>query len=347
MRHHRARPLHVLVLAPVAAMLAGVLGPAPHAFAAAPTPPRPIVIAVDPGFGGRPTAAHPDVPFDPGATGTNGILEKDVDLDVGLRLAALLRADLVDVVMTRSSDVYVSDARRLQLSTSHHASLVVGVRAGSSADQMAGGSSVLYSASTSRAFAQILSDALGAQLASDGVRDRGAAFGSTAWARSPVPAAIVSMAYLSNPAEAELMATSVFRQDVATALRNGVEAYMPGIIARRDAIRAWRAAHHETGAPDGLSPASARIPEGTGFQFGPLIVWLVAVAAVGLVLLFRDAVARILVVIIAVVVRLFGGVLWLQRAAIRRRRRRRRVRTGLRADQPAPRSASVYDDIPL
>ncbi len=108
MRHHRARPLHVLALAPVAAIVAGVLGLTPRALAAASKAPAPIVVTVDPGAGGQPTTAHPNTPFDPGAIGTNGLLEKDVDLDVGRRLAALLRTDLVDVIMTRSTDAYVS-----------------------------------------------------------------------------------------------------------------------------------------------------------------------------------------------------------------------------------------------
>jgi hypothetical protein len=78
-----------------------------------------------------------------------------------------------------------------------------------------------------------------------------------------------------------------------------------------------------------------------------VIAWLLAIVAVGLVLLFREAVARVLVVIIAMIVRLFSGVMWLRRAAIRRRRRRRRVTTTSRPEQPYRRSGSVYDDIPL
>src|SRR5579863_10202924 len=112
MRVPRARFLHVLVLAPVAAILAGALGPTPHALAAGSKAPVPIVITVDPAFGGQPTATHPNIPFDPGAIGVNGLLEKDVDLDVGKRLAALLRTDLVDVVMTRGTDVFVSASNR-------------------------------------------------------------------------------------------------------------------------------------------------------------------------------------------------------------------------------------------
>src|ERR1700733_5336839 len=112
MRVSRARFLHILAIAPVAAIAAGVLGPTPPALAGAAKAPVPIVVTVDPAFGGQPTPASPNVQFDPGAIGVNGLMEKDVDLDVGKRLAALLRADLVNVVMTRSTDAYVSVATR-------------------------------------------------------------------------------------------------------------------------------------------------------------------------------------------------------------------------------------------
>jgi N-acetylmuramoyl-L-alanine amidase len=354
MRVHRARFLHILAIAPVAAILAGVLGPTPHALAAAGKAPSPIVVTVDPGFGGQPSSSHPNVPFDPGAVGVNGILEKDVDLAVGSRLATLLRTDLVDVVMTRSTDVYVSASQRQRISTTHHAELVVSIMANSSSNAKAAGSLVTYPSASSKAFAQTLSDALGAGIAPDGVPDLGIAADSKAWPGSRVPTASVKMAYLSNASEAALMTTASFRDDVAAAIRSGLEAYMPTIVARRNEIKAWRDAHPGAVSP-ALTPTSASIPEGTGFRFGPLILWLLAIVAVGLVLLFREAVARVLVVIIAIIVRLFGGLMWLQRAAIRRRRRRRRVHTDTRSEPPHEQSyqprrqrpRSVYDDIPL
>jgi N-acetylmuramoyl-L-alanine amidase len=347
MRHHRARFLHILVLAPVAAIIAGVLGPTPHALAAASKAPAPIVVTVDPGAGGQPTPAHPSVPFDPGAIGINGLLEKDVDLDVGTRLAALLRADLVSVVMTRSADVYVSAARREQISTSHHSALVVSIHAAAATSSATEGSLVLYPIQRSAALAQTLSDALSAQVTADGIADGGVALGDAAWFHTNVPVATVEIGYLTNRTDASLMATASFRQDVAIGVRNGVEAYMPAIIARRDAIRAWRSGHPGTVTAGTLAPASAALPGATGFQFAPVIAWLAAITAVGLVLLFRDAVARVLVVLIAMVGRLLGGIIWLRRAAIRRRRRSRRVRTDIRPEQPHRRSGSVYDDIPL
>jgi N-acetylmuramoyl-L-alanine amidase len=349
MRHHRARFLHVLVLAPVAAILAGALGPAPHALAAASRAPAPIVITVDPAFGGQPTPAHPDIPFDPGATGTNGVLEKDVDLDVGTRLATLLRADLVDVVMTRTADVYVSDASREQLAIRHHAVLVVSVAAGTSTDSTASGSLITYPVPASRTLAQSLSDALAAEITSLDVPDRGVALDPKSWPHSAVPTATVEMAYLSNPAEAALMATPAFRQDVAAGMRSGLEAYMPAIVARRNAIIAWRDAHPGTASPS-LKPTAANVPEGTGFQFEPVILWLLLIALAGVVLLWREQVARVLVILIALVGRVFGAVLRLRRAAVRRRRRRDRGRDPAVAERVSgrpSRSGSVYDDIPL
>ncbi|MGA8521874.1 MAG: N-acetylmuramoyl-L-alanine amidase [Candidatus Dormiibacterota bacterium] len=345
MRHHRARSLHILAIAPVAAILAGALGPASHAFAAAPRAPSPVVVTVDPGHGGKPTPSHPNIPLDPGAIGINGLLEKDVDLDVGLRLAGLLRADLVEVVMTRSTDTYVSAARREQVSITHHAALVLSVHAGASSNPRTAGSVVLYPTGASALFAQTVSDALTAQITADGVPDAGFALGDAAWTRSPAPVATVVTGYLSNRADAELMATARFRQDVAIGVRDGVEAYMPSIIARRDAIRAWRSAHANGMTPGTFAPASAAISGTSGFQFGVVIAWLVGIVLVGLVLLFRDVVARVLVVLIALVVRLFGAVIRFGRAVIRRRRRRRR--TLAFDDWESRRTDSVYDDIPL
>jgi N-acetylmuramoyl-L-alanine amidase len=347
MRVTRARFLHILAIAPVAAIAAGVLGATPHALAAAARAPAPIVVTVDPGYGGQPTPSHPTVPFDPGTIGVNGLLEKDVDLDVGKRLAALLRADLVNVVMTRSSDTYVSEARREQISASHHAVLVVSIQAATAAGPNTRGSLVLYPSSASRAFALTVSDALAAQVSSDGLPDGGVTLGDATWVHSRVPAATVEMGYLSNRTDATLMTTVSFRQDVAAGVRDGVEAYMPAIIARRNAILAWRNDHPGAVAPGAFAPASAALPATSGFEFGPVIFWLLAICAVGLVLLFRDAVARVLVVLIAIVVRLLGGVMWLRRAAIRRRRRRKRMHTDRRPEQPFRRSGSVYDDIPL
>jgi len=191
-----------------------------------------------------------------------------------------------------------------------------------------------------------LSDALSAQITTGVMPDRGVALGGLGWAHSPVPVATVDIGYLSNRTDASLMASASFRQNAAIGLRDGVEAYLPAIIARRDAIRAWRSGHPGAVLPGSLAPVSASLPGTSGFQFGPVIAWLAGIGVVGLLLLFREAVARILVILVALVLRVFGGAMWLRRAAVRRRRRRRRDTLDSRFESPPARGGSVYDDIP-
>ena len=84
----------------------------------------PIRICLDPGHGGS----------DPGAVGF-GLLEKDMNLDIALRLRDLLEADTADtfgggeweVLMTRSTDVDVSLAQRVQLANAWPADRFVSI----------------------------------------------------------------------------------------------------------------------------------------------------------------------------------------------------------------------------
>src|ERR1700720_1285394 len=103
---HRARSLHILAIAPVAAIVAAVLGLTPQALAASSSAPAPIVITVDPGHGGRSTPTNPGAPSDPGEIGINGLVEKNVDSVVGLRLVALLRATRLEVDVILDETVY-------------------------------------------------------------------------------------------------------------------------------------------------------------------------------------------------------------------------------------------------
>jgi N-acetylmuramoyl-L-alanine amidase len=80
-------------------------------------------IVVDPGHGGH----------DPGTIGRAGLQEKDLVLDVSLRLAALLKSELgAEVIMTRTADVYVSLEERTAIANSEGADLFLSVHANSS-----------------------------------------------------------------------------------------------------------------------------------------------------------------------------------------------------------------------
>src|SRR4029077_18154976 len=128
MRQRGNRFLHILLCAPAAVLLTVASTPITPAQAASqPAPPKPYVIVVDPGHGGSPDNNHPNQLFDPGAIGVNGVLEKDVTLDVSKRLATLLKAYHVDVELTRSTDVYMSIDARSSFAIAKKANLFVSV----------------------------------------------------------------------------------------------------------------------------------------------------------------------------------------------------------------------------
>jgi N-acetylmuramoyl-L-alanine amidase len=77
-------------------------------------------IMIDPGHGGK----------DPGAIGQHGLAEKDVVLDVGLRLKELIQKNLgLEVLMTRDRDVYIPLEERTQLANGKRADLFISIHA--------------------------------------------------------------------------------------------------------------------------------------------------------------------------------------------------------------------------
>ena len=94
---------------------------------------RLLTIAIDPGHGGE----------DPGAIGPNGTMEKDVVLNVALRLREKLQAEPgVRVLMTRDSDFFVPLATRVSKARAVSADLFVSVHADAFVLPHAKGSSV-------------------------------------------------------------------------------------------------------------------------------------------------------------------------------------------------------------
>ena len=87
-------------------------------------------IVIDPGHGGK----------DTGAIGRNGLLEKDVVLDVGLRLRDIIRRELgCKVVMTRDKDVFIDLSARPGVAIKNDADLFISIHANASLDRSAHG----------------------------------------------------------------------------------------------------------------------------------------------------------------------------------------------------------------
>ncbi|PYV64921.1 MAG: hypothetical protein DMG95_03100 [Acidobacteria bacterium] len=92
-------------------------------------------IVIDPGHGGH----------DTGTIGPNGLLEKDLVLDVSRRLGKLLEARLgADVVFTRRDDTFIPLETRTSIANQEQADLFVSVHANSSHDPDARGVETYY-----------------------------------------------------------------------------------------------------------------------------------------------------------------------------------------------------------
>jgi N-acetylmuramoyl-L-alanine amidase len=99
-------------------------------------------IVIDAGHGGH----------DSGTLGPGGIEEKDVVLDVALRLGKLLKQRLgADVIYTRSDDTFIPLETRTAIANQAQADLFISVHANSSPDTSARGVEVYYLSFTSSA----------------------------------------------------------------------------------------------------------------------------------------------------------------------------------------------------
>jgi len=92
-------------------------------------------IVLDPGHGGK----------DPGALGPDGIREKDIVLSIGKKLAQRLRRDMgVEVVLTRSRDVFIPLEDRTALANAEQADLFISLHSNASRNHRSGGLETYY-----------------------------------------------------------------------------------------------------------------------------------------------------------------------------------------------------------
>lgn len=92
-------------------------------------------IVVDPGHGGK----------DPGAVGVKGVMEKDVALAIGTKLADKIKQELgIDVVMTRTTDVFIPLQERTSTANKVGADLFISIHANASPNRNTAGIESYY-----------------------------------------------------------------------------------------------------------------------------------------------------------------------------------------------------------
>lgn len=173
-------------------------------------------ICIDPGHGGN----------DPGAV--NGALaEKDVVLDVGLRLKKLLTEAGHEVIMTRENDTYLTPRQKAGVGNGAKADIFVSLHCNSAASEQANGTEVLVYDDIGEAHR--LGECLQRHLIGAlGLRDRGVKLRPDLIVLNStrMPAALAEIAFISNPGEKIKLSMPSFRAKAAEALFKGIQEYL-------------------------------------------------------------------------------------------------------------------------
>lgn len=176
------------------------------------------VIVIDAGHGGNDSGAE-----------KSGILEKDIDLAIVLKLKELLEnADAnMKVYYTRTTDTNPSYARRVGLANKCHADLFISIHNNSyKQSAKVKGTAVMYSQShegefTSKRLAQICLDELTSRL---GTVDKGIMEGDQIHIirNSKVPVALIEVGFMTNREELKLLNSEEYQEEAAKAVYEAI-----------------------------------------------------------------------------------------------------------------------------
>lgn len=171
------------------------------------------VIVVDAGHGG----SHP-------GTNRNGILEKDMTLDIVLYLKELLDKSDIRVYYTRVDDTNPSFEERSQLANSAEADFFVSVHINADdKSRSSNGTEALYFTQDirSKEFAQLCVDELSTAL---GSRNRGVSNGDSIYIvrTSKVPVTLLEVGFISNNEEFNLLCSDSYKKKAAQGIYNGI-----------------------------------------------------------------------------------------------------------------------------
>ena len=186
-------------------------------------------VVVDAGHGGD----------DPGKVGTNGALEKDINLAIAKRLAVLLEQADVKAVMTREDENGLYDAgaerkkvqdmkRRISIMEEAAPDLVVSVHQNSYDGASIKGAQVFYytGSTEGKKLADIVQNRMVSGLDPTNHRIAKANDSYYLLKKTSKPIVIVECGFLSNPQEAELLTDPVYQERVAWQIHMGVLQYL-------------------------------------------------------------------------------------------------------------------------
>lgn len=189
------------------------------------------VVVIDVGHGGD----------DPGKVGVDGSLEKDINLQIALRLRAYLEQSDVSVVMTREEDtgLYSEGAgskkmadmrKRCEIIEDSGADLVVSIHQNSYHEEYVSGGQVFYYADSEKGkkLAEILQERFTYVLGADNRRLAKPNSNYYLLLHVKCPIVIVECGFLSNWKEAALLQQEDYQDRMAWTIHMGILEYLNG-----------------------------------------------------------------------------------------------------------------------
>jgi N-acetylmuramoyl-L-alanine amidase len=183
-------------------------------------------IVLDAGHGG----------VDPGKVSLDGTLEKDINLQIALRLRIKLEAEGYTVIMTRTTDDDTCTGdygktkdleTRTQIISDANALLAVSIHQNSFSEGEVFGAQVFYKEADNESMLLACSIQENMKtLNSDNKREAKANSDYYLFRNVEIPIVIVECGFLSNPEEEKLLNNSDYQQQVSDCIFKGIKAYL-------------------------------------------------------------------------------------------------------------------------
>lgn len=190
-------------------------------------------VIIDAGHGGD----------DGGAIGIDGTVEKDINLDIALKLEKLLKFYGFDVIMTRTEDIMTCDdgldsLRKRKVSDIHNRfdvleknpdAVFISIHQNKFEDNSQHGTQVFYSGNNdeSKLLAESIQNSIVSVLQPDNSRVvKKSGSGIYLLYHAKLPAVLVECGFISNPAEVKKLNDEKYRMKIAILIADGLIKYL-------------------------------------------------------------------------------------------------------------------------
>ncbi|MBD2563491.1 MULTISPECIES: N-acetylmuramoyl-L-alanine amidase [Nostoc] len=174
-----------------------------------------LLVVIDPGHGGK----------DPGAPGLGGLLEKDVILPIGKRVAAILEQNGVQAVLTRDADFFVELQGRVDIAERVNATLFVSIHANSVDRRPDVNGLEVYYYESGYALAEVVRNSILQDIPT--IKDRGTRKARFYVLRkSSMPSILVETGYMSGYEDNPRLGTPEYQNRMAEAIARGILKYL-------------------------------------------------------------------------------------------------------------------------